>query len=173
MAYRSCIFYNGNHGICGPFLPRTAHSLTSIASLNNDVANHAADLKIPITLSESQLVLNRSILTEVPEGAEICPKHRYRLGINWRPSNICMHPKHSDEKKTVSCLRSCGYELCSKLAIPLGSLICTKCRKAETATATTAAEQNINSTTPSTSGTRQGHVGPHVSTPRFFRQPRW
>ena len=42
-----------------------------------------------------------------------------------------------------------------------------KCRKAETATTTTAAEQNINSTTPSTSGTRQGHVGPHVSTPRI------
>jgi hypothetical protein len=61
---------------------------------NLDCTKHCQSLKIQVTeLSEADLIQNR--IGQKYESAEpICPKHRFKFELYWKPSKICGNSNH-------------------------------------------------------------------------------
>ena len=91
----------------GLFQKKEAALLTSI---EKDIQTHCKKLKIkqPPGFTEVDLVCNRGgvdrwILHE--ETSAVCPKHRYSLGIYYRPPVTCKHPRHENIVKKSKSLK--------------------------------------------------------------------
>ena len=138
----NCIFKNLSD--CGDYKwskKTTYKDLVQLKDLDNDISPHFGSLHLSTEetkgISERFLVNNRAGNTEPgPDNALVCPKHRFRLGIHWRPKGICQHPNHVQSRKKVS-VRSIPVNLSNyiskkyKFVFPIGGSMCTKCRLQE------------------------------------------
>ena len=122
---------------------KTGNEIVSLEDCNLSTKGHMQSLQISgqIEVIEYQLIINRSGLGNVAISEKICPKHRFNLGICWRPTSTCSsHPQpfHAKSvKRRKLSVRYCNSKLASliedkyKIHFPIGSAICTKCRICE------------------------------------------
>jgi len=104
-------------------------------------------IKITSNISEKELIFNR-LGRKIPDNYQICAKHRYNLGIKYRPmKNTCLYPSDQKHSKHFSI---CPISLCQFLnnqfekIIPYGSYFCASCKR-EAYKIKNASERNLNS----------------------------
>lgn len=115
MAFRKCIFYDGDIGKCGLSSARPKEKDTELCKLVYPVSSHGCSLRIDLeTITELDLVLNRGRICDHKDDDTICPKHRFSLGIYWKPGKSCRHTAHPTGKKAAGC-RSGSVALCRTL----------------------------------------------------------
>jgi len=104
--------------------------MTKAKDLDKNTNEHLNYLKINGSVTEKDLIINRLNLNETE--FSICPKHRFKYGIRYQPSKLCIYHKHVF-KKNITGHRQCSIELCKKLTsllkcnIIIGSKLCHKC----------------------------------------------
>ncbi|KAM7431828.1 ARF7 effector protein C-terminus [Porites harrisoni] len=62
----------------------------------------------------------------------VCPKHRYQLGGGWFQKRVCRYPDHTGKAKPDRSINKLQYKIIFhelKNLVPVGSGICTSCRK--------------------------------------------
>lgn len=126
-----CIFRDGKFGKCSLSSTKPKDVPTEVCNMAYSVASHGSNLKIDLEgTTEVELIMNRARQISYKDDDIICPKHRLQLGIYWKPGKACQHPNHPSNKKVKSSsLRSGTVSICNQLDIPIGSPICTSCRK--------------------------------------------
>ena len=97
-----------------------------------DTIGHLQALHISHDVSELQLVFNGGQTETFCETDEICPQHRYTLGIALQPKKACQCPYHVKRGKVST--RPASAHLCKEISKNIGAIfligesICTKCR---------------------------------------------
>jgi hypothetical protein len=138
-----CIFRNLSD--CGDYQwthKTTYKELVSLEKLDNDISPHFVSLHLSTeesgNISERFLVNNRAgKCGPGPDNALVCPKHRFSLGIRWRPKQVCQHPNHTHTKHKKKAVRSVSVSMAKyisdkyKLIFPIGGSMCAKCRLEE------------------------------------------
>lgn len=81
-------------------------SVVLLKQCTKDIQTHVGNLKIrPLNdvRNEWELIAVRAgifdLLSDVLDERTICPAHRYKLGLNWKPSRKCQHPLHPQKSK--------------------------------------------------------------------------
>ena len=76
-----------------------------LASCMDSIKEHLRDVNVShrCVSSEKELILARVGLFGGSEGhySTVCPKHRARLGVKFRPSTKCQHPLHGNRRGKV------------------------------------------------------------------------
>ena len=79
--------------------------LIPLASCMDSIKEHLRDVNVShrCVSSEKELILARVGLFGGSEGhySTVCPKHRARLGVRFRPSTKCQHPLHGNRRGKV------------------------------------------------------------------------
>lgn len=68
-----------------------------LLSCDKEVKSHLRNVKVSqaSVSSEKDLILARAgLFDEAGDDLTICPKHRSKMGLFWRPSRKCQHPLH-------------------------------------------------------------------------------
>ncbi|CAG2204934.1 unnamed protein product [Mytilus edulis] len=113
-------------------------SLVKLFDCNRDISGHLHSLRLPTgqnqtkcdTQTEGQLISRRAGVFDYNRNLSICPKHRYDLGIYWRPRTTCQFPGHIGKGKpvrTVTSPMSYGIWCTQTQLVHAGSGICRKC----------------------------------------------
>ena len=102
MASLSCSFATFSENKCdrSPRYPGVTEFFP-LTSCQKDIKSHLRTVKVSQTsiLTEKDLILARTgNFDEDGANMTICPRHRAKLGVFWRPSRKCMHPLHGDRK---------------------------------------------------------------------------
>ncbi len=106
----------------------TIKEYVALNSCNRDVSVHLRNLNMfrSNKMSESHLILLRiGIFSDEISDMTVCPKHRDCLGLSWRPSRICAHPQHGQNKGR--CDRGVSREMSLEIKetwdvlVPIGS----------------------------------------------------
>ena len=132
--------YFGNDGLCSQLISRkTAFSGDENILLRDcsyDVSNNVNQLKRSAressSITEQQMIANRSFRDCPNHDIKVCPFHRYNFGIGYRPSSKCVYPNHvgnsEGDSKTVtpSISERCFLEY--KVRIRIGNGLCMRCR---------------------------------------------
>lgn len=141
--WNNCIFLHT--GKCNKYSGRTGakgYDIQTFSTLNADVKAHMSSLQIPYDsqLNEAMLVLNRAGLctNDVSDDMQVCPYHRFSLGVKWKPSQRCQHPLHSGRQSTS--IRHAHLQLAATVDrigkvgpnffFPIGQSFCRDCRAA-------------------------------------------
>lgn len=101
-------------------------------SILQDLQDNVGDrFNADIIISECQLICMRAT-TSLNTAALICPKHRFMLGIYYKPSVQCQyreHPKNSKSKAEKISWQLYSFVKSVDLDFVLGSMICKPCQK--------------------------------------------
>ncbi|CAH3192440.1 unnamed protein product [Porites evermanni] len=140
----ACTFSLLVGGECGadPKSKTASRKIVPLVSCSKNISSHKKQLQFSGCETEIELILARSGCFQTPENIHdmtICPLHRVSLGIGWRRSKrVCSVPGklsgHSEESKKNG-ERGCSLAQSKYILeatgefIPVGSAICTQCRK--------------------------------------------
>jgi hypothetical protein len=125
--------------------PLSALSVTKVmfksTELNMDTSKHFRDIRVEaVGVSEKALICNRlGILEEqFTEDMAICGKHRFSLGVSYRPPRKCMHPNpHHKSKPKGSSLKPCSLNVGKSISkkfcrnFIIGDRLCNVCLRSE------------------------------------------
>ncbi|VDI15288.1 Hypothetical predicted protein, partial [Mytilus galloprovincialis] len=136
-------FTSVNNIFCESNAKADCNKVLPLISCNKSIESHCRRFHINFkdVNSEADLLKYRGGLFDIPtEQCTICPNHRYRLGLGWRSSQLCMLKYCSRGKETQKRkkpLLKGTIALCQSLylwkqrhqLIQIGSGVCTFCRK--------------------------------------------
>ncbi|XP_067038307.1 uncharacterized protein [Acropora muricata] len=110
-----CSFSAVTSGTCGG--SRGFTDCVDLNSCDGDISSHLQNHHLSReNVCEKDLILARAGLLELTDeqvkNMTVCPAHRFSLGNYWQAHKTCQYPKHHGKKAT-----------------PVGSPICTTCRK--------------------------------------------
>ena len=94
----ACFFQHSKlYGECGN--SRGISVLFWLTECDDDIRSHLATLHLSRKLlTEKSLILARVGTFDLDDAAikamKICARHRHNLGKFWRPSTVCLYPKH-------------------------------------------------------------------------------
>ena len=112
----------------------TGDEYQKLSQCNHDVSEHIYSLlHVKLNdITEAQLIANRLQKDNLDEESIICPYHRYKLGIGYRPSTKCVHPNHVGRRKGDSRkVNKLVSELCNLnygVTLRIGDGLCRTCR---------------------------------------------
>ncbi|CAG2189295.1 unnamed protein product [Mytilus edulis] len=136
-------FTSVNNIFCESNAKADCNKVLPLISCNKSIESHCRRFHINFkdVNNEADLLKYRGGLFDIPtEQCTICPNHRYRLGLGWRSSQLCMLKYCSRGKETQKRkkpLLKGTIALCQSLylwkqrhqLIQIGSGVCTFCRK--------------------------------------------
>ena len=134
--YEYCIAYS--QGTCNSYskYKNNVDQLFHISELDKNMKPHLVKLKLKheyddcSSFTEKVLIENR-LGKEFLNTDQICPYHRFTLGVEWRPKSSCQHPDHVQTKgKKSPCTRAVPIAKLNKfmkarnITIPIGTKFC-------------------------------------------------
>ncbi|CAM1331324.1 Uncharacterised protein r2_g4032 [Pycnogonum litorale] len=138
----TCIF-ESTESTCGVFSRKKLVGTFLVEDLKDSMNEYLCKISVKMDsiLTEAELIGNRGKRTLQPTD-RVCAKHRYSLGLYWKPPKICLHPLHkyqegSRNKRKTPALRPMTEKTRKQVEevynckIPIAAQICTDHRKFE------------------------------------------
>lgn len=123
-SFESCVVVNSNikHGSF-----KTKNELCHISELKDMISVGS------IVISESDLIASR-LGRSICKSDIICPNHKERLGVLWKPSKDCCHPSKCKMKGNRAINAQQYAQIIKKFgkfSVPVGGLLCIKHRTSD------------------------------------------
>ena len=133
--YELCKLH-GSNTKCGSYKrsKKIVNGLFGINDLNEDVNNHLCSLNIQKrhdkTDDWSERLIENRLGFKFCQSHKLCANHRYTLGVGYKQSKRCQHPRHQPEiGKKAPATRSVPIHRCISIAekynvlFPIGSVL--------------------------------------------------